>query len=246
MALRLMPSRTLMERRDRAMFALAYIGAMRESALISLRLRHVDIQERRIEHNGRELRAKNGKTFEICWFKGTEGFQPVFVAWVEELVRLGAGRDDALFPDVWVLASLDGVRLGIEGSRPVWQSMKTAQAVDAVFARVSKLIGLKVKPHSVRDTISQLGLRVCNTPEQHKAWSLNFGHEKVATTYENYGKMSALRKRQVMAEINVTDKVKAAQAVRLKVAKAGKALLEAMAALAALGGDCDQTDELLE
>lgn len=52
-----LPGNDLLERRDRAIFCLAYMGALRESALITLRLRHVDINAREIDHDGRERRA---------------------------------------------------------------------------------------------------------------------------------------------------------------------------------------------
>lgn len=52
-------------------------------------------------------------------------------------------------------------------------------------------------PHSFRDTLAQLGERIC-TPEQYKAWSLNMGHEKPLTTMLSYGKMSASRQAEIM------------------------------------------------
>lgn len=95
----LLPGDDLLARRDRAIFCLAYVVTLRESALVTLRLRHIDINARVIHHDGRELRAKNGKDYTITWFPGTEAMWAFVRAWMEELVALGAGPDDALFPD---------------------------------------------------------------------------------------------------------------------------------------------------
>jgi len=202
-ALTQLPAGKLLERRDRAVFALAYTGALRESALITLRLRHVDIEGKSIDHDGRDLRAKNGKSFRIRWFPGTTAFHPTVTAWIAEMQALGAGPDDALFPDATTLTSAQGGDIALP-ERPVWQPMKTAQAVDAVFRRASELIGQKVTPHSVRHTIARLGYQLCHDPEALKAWSRNMGHDSETTTLKNYGKMTEARKVELLELIERT------------------------------------------
>jgi hypothetical protein len=44
----------------------------------------------------------------------------------------------------------------------------------------------------------QLGERVCCTPEEFKAWSLNLGHEQVLTTLSSYGQVSRDRQAELM------------------------------------------------
>jgi len=39
----------------------------------------------------------------------------------------------------------------------------------------------------------KLGLEVCNSAEEFKAWSQNLGHEKVLTTFLNYGPVASER-----------------------------------------------------
>jgi hypothetical protein len=41
--------------------------------------------------------------------------------------------------------------------------------------------------------LSQLGERLCRTPEEFKAWSQNLGHEQVLTTFSSYGQVAAER-----------------------------------------------------
>ena len=49
-------------------------------------------------------------------------------------------------------------------------------------------------PHSFRKTLAMLGDRLCDTLEQRKAWSMNLGHEHLATTISAY--MPVSRERQ--------------------------------------------------
>ena len=56
-------------------------------------------------------------------------------------------------------------------------------------------------PYSFRKTFVELGLRVCRTPEQMKAWSQNLGHEKVMTTLTSYGNVPASRQSEIMRQL---------------------------------------------
>lgn len=199
----LLPGDDLLARRDRAIFCLAYVGALRESALISLRLRHVDIVARVIRHDGRELRAKNGKDYTISWFPGTEAIWGFVEAWAEELSALGATPHDALFPDALTLREIVlGASNGGASARACWAPMGSAHAVDTVFQRAGALVGRKITPHSARHTMARHGEQTVRTPEQRKAWSMNMGHDNETTTWGNYGKMTDEARARAMAQIS--------------------------------------------
>lgn len=53
-------------------------------------------------------------------------------------------------------------------------------------------------PHSFRDTLVQLGERICCSPEDFKAWSQNLGHEKVLTTFYSYGEVAPRRQGRII------------------------------------------------
>ena len=95
-----MPDRTRIDRRNRAIFAFAFVTGFRASALISLRLRHVDISGKRAIQDGTDVRAKNGKSYTANWFPQTESLQQFVVFWIDELRSIGIESDDALFPAV--------------------------------------------------------------------------------------------------------------------------------------------------
>ncbi len=62
----------MLERRDRAMVATTFVSGLRVGALTSLRLKHLDMDAKEVIQDGREMRAKNGKSFRVFWFPRTE------------------------------------------------------------------------------------------------------------------------------------------------------------------------------
>lgn len=194
-----LPDGSLKGRRDRAMFAIAFVAGLRESALITLRVGDVDVASRRVRHDGRALRGKNGKSFIVDWFPRTEAFATVLVAWIEEARAMGLRDEDALFPSI---QALKGRNLTSPG-RTIIGPMRTAGAVDAVFAEARKGRS-HYTPHSARHTLAALGDKLCRTPEQRKAWSLNLGHSSVAITWTHYGRVNDSRKGEIFASFEVT------------------------------------------
>jgi hypothetical protein len=53
-------------------------------------------------------------------------------------------------------------------------------------------------PHSLRNTLAQLGERLCATPEAFKSWSQNLGHEGVLTTLTSYGAVEPARQAEII------------------------------------------------
>jgi excisionase family DNA binding protein len=68
-------------------------------------------------------------------------------------------------------------------------------------SELQKVIEEGGNPHSFRKTLVRLGLTRCQTPEQFKAWSQNLGHEKVLTTFVNYGEVACQRQGEIMRDL---------------------------------------------
>ena len=76
-----------------------------------------------------------------------------------------------------------------------------ASAIRKIFKEAFEQAGLpNFNPHSFRNTLTRLGQKVCQTPEQFKAWSQNFGHEGVMTTFVSYGEVPECRQSEIFAE----------------------------------------------
>jgi integrase/recombinase XerD len=81
-------------------------------------------------------------------------------------------------------------------TRRHWSS---AAPVRAIFRDAFEAAGLPYfNPHSLRNTLVQLGERHCRTPEDFKAWSQNLGHEEVMTTFYSYGQVGMRRQGEII------------------------------------------------
>jgi integrase/recombinase XerD len=56
-------------------------------------------------------------------------------------------------------------------------------------------------PHSFRDTLAELGKRLCRSPEEFDAWSKNLGHEHMLTTFRSYGSIDPYRQGELIKSI---------------------------------------------
>lgn len=60
-------------------------------------------------------------------------------------------------------------------------------------------------PHSLRKTLARLGQQVCKSPEDFKAWSQNFGHEQVLTTFTSYGSVATGRQGEIIRRLGAPE-----------------------------------------
>jgi len=203
--LRTMPSTTVLQRRNRAVIALLFLTGSRDSAAASLRLRHVDPVEGCVHFDGREVKTKFNKTFSTWFFPVGDEVRQILVDWIKELREAHLwGQDDPLFPRTRVVVGDNGgfVAAGID--RAPWSSAAT---IRKIFRAAFREAGLpEFTPHLVRDTLSELGSRICKTPEDIKAWSQNVGHNDVMTTLMNYGSVAPGRQAEIIKGLKADPK----------------------------------------
>ena len=94
-----MPQETEVDRRNRAMVALAALTAARADALASMRLRHIDIKAGCISQDARQVRTKYSKSFPTFFVPIGGNALSIVEDWVSYLQRERLwGPDDPLFP----------------------------------------------------------------------------------------------------------------------------------------------------
>lgn len=195
-----MPAENDIEKRDRALIALALLTGARAAALASFKLKHVDLEQGCIFQDAREVKTKNSKTF-TTWFcpVGGDALQ-IFTGWCAHL-REGLlwSEDDPLFPKTQVgLGEQNGFQ-AVGLAREHWSG---TGSIRTIYKQAFTAAGLPYyNPHCFRDALVQLGERHCTTPEQFKAWSQNIGHERVLTTLTSYGKVPAARQAELIREM---------------------------------------------
>lgn len=195
-----MPAATDIEKRNRALVAFAILTGARDGALASLKLKHVNLAEGEVDQDARDVRTKASKSF-VTWFFPVGGDAlEIFTGWCQHLREsLLWSEGDPLFPKTRIGLGETGGFKATGLSREHWSS---AGPIRAIFREAFAAADLPYfNPHSFRDTLVQLGERICATPEAFKAWSQNLGHERVLTTLTSYGRVSPQRQAELIREM---------------------------------------------
>jgi integrase len=184
-------------KRDRALIVFTLQTGARDGALASLKLKHVDLNAGRLDQDARDVKTKFCKTFSTWFFPVGDDVRKIVDDWCAHLRdNLHWGECDPLFPATQLGLSEAGGFVPIGLRRDGWTS---AAPVRDIFRKAFEGAGLPYfNPHSFRDTLVQLGQRVCTTLETFKAWSLNLGHEHMLTTLTSYGAVSPHRQAELI------------------------------------------------
>ena len=94
-----MPAETDIERRNRALVAFTLLTGARDSAIASMKLKHVDLVTNSVNQDAREVKTKFSKTFNTFFFPVGDEVREIVAEWVSYLrdEKLW-GNDDPLFP----------------------------------------------------------------------------------------------------------------------------------------------------
>jgi integrase/recombinase XerD len=187
---------TPLQHRDKALFAFLMLTGARDGAMASLRLKHIDLAGACVHQDARDVKTKFAKSFTTWFFPVDEAYLQCFQAWVLFLRKeLLFGPADALFPKP-KQGLQDGLFVTTGLSRDTYGNASRIRAViHGAFANV----GLPAfGPHSFRKTLGILANAHCKTPEQFKAWSMNLGHENIATTLSAYCPVSTARQGELI------------------------------------------------
>jgi len=223
-----MPTQTEIERRNRALVAFTLLTGARDSAIASMKQKHVDLTEGCIQQDAREVKTKFSKTFTTYFFPVGSEVRNIVAEWVRYLreERLW-GNDDPVFPATRIAL---GTSRQFEASGLERKHWNGAGPIRAIFREAFVRAGVSYfHPHSLRKTLGRLGQEVCQSPEQFKAWSQNLGHEQVLTTFLNYGSVARERQGEIIRGLGAhrqstqSDAEQIAEAVVSKLRCAGTA-----------------------
>ncbi|MBL4764272.1 MAG: tyrosine-type recombinase/integrase [Colwellia sp.] len=201
-----MPSTTDIEKRNRALIAFTLLTGARDSAIASLKIKHVNLFEESVFQDAREVKTKFSKTFTTYFFP--VGKQPLNIIreWLRHLQNeLLFGPDEPLFPKTKVANNGDKRFQACGLLREHWQ---TAAAIRKIFKTAFTNADLPYfNPHSFRHTLVRQGEQLCQTPEEFKAWSQNLGHQGVLTTLYSYGEVQDYRQAELIKKLNEPRKI---------------------------------------
>ncbi len=195
-----MPRDSEIQRRNRALVAFTLLTGARDSAIASMKLKHIDLAAGSVCQDAREVNTKFSKTFTTYFFPVGEDIRNIVEDWATYLRQEKLwGNDDPLFPATEIVVG-PAHQFHAAGLKP--EHWRTAAPIRAIFRESFTAAGLPYfNPHSLRSTLVALGETRCQTPEQFKAWSQNLGHEGVLTTFTSYGAVGNNRQREIIGNL---------------------------------------------
>lgn len=196
-----MPNITDIEKRNRAIVAFTLLTGMRDSAIVSLKLKHVDLVAGSVFQDARDVDTKFSKTFTSIFFPVGDDVLKIVEDWVSYLNNnLLYGNEDPLFPKTNIIR---GVSKKFEPCGFKKEHWANASPMRKIFKEAFLNAGLQYfNPHSFRNTLVSYGQKLCKTPEDFKAWSQNLGHEGVLTTFYSYGEVQPQRQAEIIKQLN--------------------------------------------
>jgi integrase/recombinase XerC len=209
-----MPMGTEIERRNCALIAFTILTGARDSAIASMKLKHVDLDAGKVDQDAREVKTKFSKTFTTFFFPVGNEILAIVADWVTYLQEEKLwGNDDPLFPATLVKLGSKHQFEAVGIKRDHWSN---ATPIRTIFRDAFERAGLSYfNPHSFRDTLVRLGQTVCLSPEQFKAWSQNIGHAKILTTFNSYGEVENRRQGEIIKGLATPQKTLNQDAIQL-------------------------------
>lgn len=179
-----MPSATVIDHRNKALFAFLMLTGARDGAIASLRLKRIDLIEGCVHQDARDVRTKFAKSFTTWFLPVDHAYRDVFISWVNFLrTDLLFGHEDALFPKPEI--GLKHGAFAVVGlSRETYAD---AGAIREAIKGAFIAAGLPpFGPHSFRKTLTKWADRRYPSREGFKAFSQNIGHDSTVTTVGSY------------------------------------------------------------
>ena len=150
----MMPNDSEIERRNRALVAFTLLTGSRDSAIASMKLKHVDLAVGSVYQDAREVKTKFSKTFITFFFPVGEEIQQIVVDWITYLRQVKLwGNNDPLFPATQMILNAAKQFEVVGLARKHWRN---ATAIRKIFREAFQASSQPYfNPHSLRNTLVQ-------------------------------------------------------------------------------------------
>ena len=194
------PNASPIEKRDKAIFALFILTAVRIGALVSLRIKHVDMAARTLNQTGKDVTTKYRKTIRTYFQPGYEEAEAALEDWLtcqrSGLLRSG---NDPLFPATEMGIGENGGFRAVGLTKSHWSDTESPRKI---VKAIWEGAGIEYfHPHSFRHMHVTAAMRAGATVEQIFAIGQNIGHDNIATTIGSYGQLTDDRRRDLILGI---------------------------------------------
>lgn len=184
-----MPNETDSDKRNRAIIAFTALTGVRDAALVSLKMKDVDIKAKQLWQDPKHVKTKFRKSIMTYFMCFDPIWEEIVIEWISHAREiLGFVADHPLFPKELIKNNPENLCFENFGlSREHWAN---ATPVVRIFKEAFEGAGLLYhNPHSFRNMLVDWAMENCSQKE-FKAISQNLGHENVPITYNAYAKLS--------------------------------------------------------
>jgi integrase len=183
-----LPSNTDIEKRNQALLAFTILTGIRDNAIATLKIKHVDIYKKLVTQDPSEVKTKRRKLIYTYFFPVGEDIEQIVIDWVKYLIEEKLySMNDPIFPKTELGLDDDNSFIASGLTKEHW---KTTTQIREIFKNAFESCNMKYyNPHSFRDTLTMLGEMRCANMQQLKAWSQNLGHSSIHTTLTSYGEV---------------------------------------------------------
>ena len=193
-----MPATAPREMRDKAIFALLCLTGIRVGALISLRIENVDLMEKSVVQNPREVATKFGNSIDTFFAKGFPEAETAMHNWITYLdAEALYCPDDPLFPATALKANADSGFIAQGFERRHWKSTEPVRKIVNTAFAAAELPTFG--PHAFRHMLARHATKPGASVAEIVAVSQNLGHKDVMTTLRSYGQISRERQRELIS-----------------------------------------------
>ncbi len=197
---------TEIEMRDKALFSLAVMTGARIDSLMTLPMKSFDKEKLVLHQNPLfEVRTKRTKNITSAlipfFYKEALGY---FLNWYDYLLtQRNFKPENPIFPMTKIENGKDNVCYFNTGKvEPVFWKSQTS--LRKIFEKRFKQAGIEYyHPHTFRHFLVKQIAKLPLNEEQKKAFSQNFGHEDIGTTFGSYGYGKVETERQIEIIRNV-------------------------------------------
>lgn len=214
-AVRHMPHQTPIEKRNRALIALAAMTAIRVGALVTLKLKHFDQARMLVLQDPSEVSTKFRKRIDTFLCPFSNELETIFLDWVRYLKEvLLFTAEDPLFPKTEVAQDGNNCFSATGLTREHWTVTSPVRTIlSCAFVKA----GLPSHtPHKFRNMLVNEGYDRNLSVAEMKALSQNLGHESAMTTLTSYGKIATEQQGRLIRGISTAQDEKPLTRSQLK------------------------------
>ena len=195
--LELMPNSTPQQKRDKAVFALLCLTGIRVAALVSLKIKHVDLREKSVTQNPREVATKFGKAIDTFFAKGFDDAETALADWITYCDEVALyGPDDPLFSATAITANSNSGFATKGFTSKHWKSTEPVRKIVRIAFEAAGITNYG--PHAFRHMLARHAAKHCTSVAELVATSQNLGQTDVLTTLCSYGQISRDEQRKLI------------------------------------------------